>query len=190
MKLVSFCEQNMPSIANTFFKHRRKATWISPNSKVKNTIDYALVRRASLNKVCDAGVLNQPDISDHKPLRLKISLEYISKKEPGKKHFKFNFKQLDNTEVRSQFESKISESLANLDENYNPESIYQKVQETLINTSMSFLGKNKFESKNQWISEGKLEAIKLKKEIRSNLGSDSFMYRLHKSNVKRLRRID
>ena len=50
-KLMTFCSRNSFAITNTFFKHRRKYTWVSPDAKTLNTVDYILVRRKMLQSV-------------------------------------------------------------------------------------------------------------------------------------------
>ena len=189
---MSFCEQNALVIANTLFQHRRKVTWISPNGKVKNTIDYALVRKSKLNNVCDAAVLGHPDISDHKPLRLKIKLDCWAKKAPDEKRFRFNFQRLkNNEELKQQYEREITEKLQNQNSDSNPDILYQNIQETLIEVSQSCLGRKKVDPSKNWrITDETVESIQLKKEIRRNLGSDSLLYKLHRNNVKRLCRND
>ena len=44
-KLVSFCAMNNFSVTNTVYKQRnnRLVTWISPDGRTKNQIDYTLV---------------------------------------------------------------------------------------------------------------------------------------------------
>ena len=190
IKLLNFCSQNMLSIANTFFKHRRKITWVSPGGIVKNTIDYVLVKTNSLNKVLDAAVLGTPDISDHKPVRLKMSLEYKVKKDMTEKRYKFDFKKLENHEIKAEYQQKITASLENFNDNQNPNVVYKKVQNTLLATSLECLGKKKRQANEEWITSETLKAVDLKKDIRRKHGSNSIIYKLHKNNVKRLCRID
>ena len=71
-RLMTFCTRNSLDITNIFFKHRRKYTWISPDGKTLNTIDYILVRNKALRNVTDAHTVACIDISDHRLVRGKV----------------------------------------------------------------------------------------------------------------------
>ena len=73
-KLMTFCSRNSLAITNTFFKHRRKYTWVSPDGKTLNTVDYILVRRKMLHSVTDAHTVACVDISDHRLVRCKVRI--------------------------------------------------------------------------------------------------------------------
>ena len=46
-RLIEFCRENKPVIANTLFKrhNRRKYTWISPDGHTRNQIDYLITQQ-------------------------------------------------------------------------------------------------------------------------------------------------
>ena len=47
--LISFCKQNRLVVANSLFKHRNKFTWISPGDRIRNTINFIMVRKSALH---------------------------------------------------------------------------------------------------------------------------------------------
>ena len=53
MQLLQFCAINDLAISNTFYRHpkKRRVTWISPNGKNMNQIDYILIQNKSRQMV-------------------------------------------------------------------------------------------------------------------------------------------
>ena len=62
MQLLQFCAINDLSISNIYYRHpkKRHVTWISPNDKNKNQIDYILIQNKSRHMVKIAGHTIQP----------------------------------------------------------------------------------------------------------------------------------
>ena len=95
VKFANFCTRNSLRITNTCFKHRRKFTWVSPDGKTKNTVDYILVRNEFMTNVNDAHTVACIDISDHRLVRCKANLDVVK---PGKTRRKpsYNVESLQN----------------------------------------------------------------------------------------------
>lgn len=74
VRLVDFASSNQLYVANTFFnkKPSRKWTWLSPDNKTKNEIDYFLTSQKRLTQ--DVSVLNLSFGSDHRIVRAKIHI--------------------------------------------------------------------------------------------------------------------
>ncbi|CAF4752869.1 unnamed protein product [Pieris macdunnoughi] len=73
-RLVSFAIENKLSILNSFYKKKpsKKWTWISPNGRYKNEIDYIMSNKVKVFK--DLSVLNNFNFnSDHRMVRAKLS---------------------------------------------------------------------------------------------------------------------
>lgn len=73
-RLVSFGIENKLSILNSFYKKKtsKKWTWISPNGRYKNEIDYIMSNNVKVFK--DLSVLNNFNFNtDHKMVRAKLS---------------------------------------------------------------------------------------------------------------------
>ena len=67
LPLGDFCARNDLVITNTWFEKKAKNrwTWISPDKKTKNQIDFIITKSRNKHLVHDTSVLNVPDISDH-----------------------------------------------------------------------------------------------------------------------------
>ena len=184
-RLIDFCTRNSLSITNTFFQHRRKHTWVSPDGKTKNTIDYIMTRRRMLKNVTNAHVVACIDISDHRLVRCSYRTNrYKAPKKPYQP--KFNIQSLCDPEVKGKYQDQIESALTcnQINDDALPSDLNNLLTETIIKSATSCLQKKK-EQKKSWITQETLDAIKLKEDIRSKLGSDSISYKLHKCNVKK-----
>uniref|UniRef100_A0A8D9E7D4 Craniofacial development protein 2 n=1 Tax=Cacopsylla melanoneura TaxID=428564 RepID=A0A8D9E7D4_9HEMI len=73
-RFLEFVSENEMFVINSFFANSDKWTWLSPNGKVKNEIDFAVTK--DKNSVNYFEVLNIPNIgSDHRCIRLKVALK-------------------------------------------------------------------------------------------------------------------
>ena len=186
-----FCEQIGLFITNTNFQHRRKHTWVSPDGKTKNTIDFIICKKSYLLNIRDTHVVSNPDISDHRLLRCKVLINatvcYKSKSTP-----RYDVGKLRNPQTHLEFQENVSEILikANVLQKEDVGDLYSTVKTSLIDSSAKVLGKLKPTKTEEWISPSTLQSIKLKHEIRKTLGPDSILYKCHSANVKKLCRID
>ncbi|PZC78256.1 hypothetical protein B5X24_HaOG202328 [Helicoverpa armigera] len=76
-RLLQFAFGQMLSISNTFFtkKPQRRWTWISPDGKTRNEIDFILSSCKYIVK--DVGIINKIKFSsDHRPLRAKLTFNF------------------------------------------------------------------------------------------------------------------
>lgn len=74
--LLEFCHENQLFIMNTQFKKNKKLkwTWLSPDGKTKNEIDFILAKN---NKsILDTEVLKTTFPSDHRIVRAKFTTKY------------------------------------------------------------------------------------------------------------------
>ena len=177
-------------ITNTFFKHRRQWTWTSPGDKVRNTVDYILTRQSSQPNIIDAHVLSNPDISDHRPVRCKMKLSLVKRNKTSSPNKRFDLTKLENSETCQLFQQTIQTSL----EQYNPEDDAQKlmnaIEKSVVDASTTVLGKRVTPDSKTWISETTKHAIEQKKQTRKCKGTHSIEYKLAKSNIKKLCKID
>lgn len=184
--LVDFCQQNNLFITNTFFKHRRKYTWLSPGDKVRNTVDYILTRSASKYMVIDAHTMSQPDISDHRLVRCKIMLANFFKRKKAPTTQKFNVSRLKSSETAATFAEQADSILTDSDD---VQLLMNNIQSALIETSTSVLGKKVNNQNNHWITTETKDDISNKRLIRKDHGVKSIAYKLAKLTVKKLCKI-
>ena len=77
-RLVQFCADNDMTICNTLFQHhpRRLYTWISPGDRVRNQIDYILIKQRWKSSIVNSRTLPSADIdSDHNLLYADVCLK-------------------------------------------------------------------------------------------------------------------
>ena len=189
-RLMTFCTRNSLSITNTFFKHRRKYTWISPDKKTLNTVDYVLVRSKALKNVTDAHTVACIDISDHRLVRCKARLNMF--KSPKKRNSPtYNLVSLQDEGIRAEYQQKIVDHLEENTtlQNNTPADLSKRLTQAVKASAEATLPKRGPQQK-EWITRETQEAIKIKGEIRSKLGKDAITYKLHKANVKKMCRAD
>ncbi|CAK1582177.1 unnamed protein product [Parnassius mnemosyne] len=162
-RLINYALEHKLSIMNTFFKKkaRRRWTWMSPNEKIKNEIDFILTNKP--NMVSNIEVLNQVKFaSDHRLLRTTFHL-YQPKK--SRKTFQNSIKN-----PTTDYEiNKYTESLkSNLEDNITtiPENV-QTFYDLLEDNIISSLKNNKVTQKkrNSILSEHTKQLIKKRTEL-------------------------
>lgn len=142
-RLLEFASQNGFYVINSFFQAKDKWTWISPNGKIKNEIDFILTREKKL--VQNFEVLDQPNVgSDHRAIRVKIC---IRKREMRKQKFekleRINGEELKNRKY--EYSAKLKENLQcklpQVGQNLEKEN--SDLNQILIETASKFKKKNK-----------------------------------------------
>lgn len=121
-RLLQFSAINNLTIVNTLYKHKtpRLVTWISPDLKTRNQIDFIITQKENLKLFRNCRVYNSADIgSDHSLLMAKISLVAKIRKINRRPLKRFNVDKLLDRELSDYFEQKIGgrfEPLIDLDE--------------------------------------------------------------------------
>ena len=99
--LAKFCVRNALVATNTIFKKRKHFTWISPDGRTKNQIDFILTRHNTPRQtIVDCSVLNYPDISDHRLVRANIKLKF-SWPQKQKSQWKYDLDSLKNADIKN-----------------------------------------------------------------------------------------
>ena len=82
-RLLEFCSANDLLVTNTGFRHhlRRKTTWISPNGRTKNEIDYIMIRSRFKSSALNCRAYPKADCgSDHNIVAARQRLRFTAKK--------------------------------------------------------------------------------------------------------------
>ena len=82
-RLLEFCSANDLFITNTGFRHhlRRNTTWISPDGRTKNEIDYILIRSRFKPSALNCRADPKADCgSDHNIVAAHLRLRFTAKK--------------------------------------------------------------------------------------------------------------
>ena len=147
-QFLQFCAVNNLVISNTMYKHkyRRRATWISPDRKTKNQIDYICVQRNLKHCIKNARTYHSADVgSDHSLVILTILVELIRIKPLPRVARRYNAEKLiNNIEISDEFKVKLGglfEPLIDMDENNTEvEDFYKAFKDIVNKTTKDLVG--------------------------------------------------
>ena len=132
-RLIEFCRENELVIANTRFKHfnRRKYTWISPDRHTRNQTDYRIIQQRWKSNILSCRTYPGADCHmNHQLLIGKIGLKVQNKPRLNLPHC-FNIDEIPQV-YHVQIENKF-EILAQMQKTTEPENLWQKTKEILLN---------------------------------------------------------
>ena len=170
--LMNFSKTYRLMISNTFFKHKisQRTTWISPNGKQKNQIDFILVKKSRGIQIKNSrsyGGLTTS--SDHKMVMMSCTFKWPYTKS-NKNQPKINIENLRNDQTNETFREKVK---VKLDESTidNPQESWNEIVSTLISTSKEVLGmtkKHQINNNNDEIIELSKQQKNLRLQINNN----------------------
>ena len=156
-KLEEFCLAHNLVIGNTLFQQhpRRLWTWLSPGDRVRNQIDYIMVRnrwRSSLLSVktrpgADCG-------SDHQLLVAAIRLRLKASKS-GSRPIRFDVESVSE-QFKVQVKNKFELLMRAADEEKTPNELWEEMKEVVFTTAKGNIPRRK-RRKQPWISNRTLE---------------------------------
>ncbi|XP_076105824.1 uncharacterized protein LOC143074160 [Mytilus galloprovincialis] len=170
-RLVEMCTMNNLVIGGTIFEHKNihKATWVSPNGKVKNQIDHILINKKWRSSLIDVKVKRGADVySDHHLVigKIRLKLRKNRYKTPSKI---IDFGKLKQPEIQQNFNIELKNrfEVLQLEENeIDINSKWQHMSEIYLKTSEDILGyKNK--ERKEWISDKTWALIMERKVLKS-----------------------
>ncbi|CAG9138047.1 unnamed protein product, partial [Plutella xylostella] len=184
--LIQFCFENQLYITNTHFKknYKQKWTWISPDGKTRNEIDFILIK--NIQNVSNVEVLNSNFPSDHRLIRASIT--NFSGKAISRKHYRCKMSGLNPLEQES-LKNILSEELDLLetrDMQLTYTTLIQKIKE-----AVNRLPKERNNDKpalSPYVEKVIIERNRLKnkeKRTRSEKNKLSALYKLIKKQIKR-----
>ena len=156
--LLSFTQADDLMILNTWFEHHpsRKFTWISPDKKTKNQIDYILVSKNWFSSFTDCRTRPGADCdTDHILVTAKVKLKGFRKKQENNPMIRYDLDKLKEQENYMKYsidtENKFETLLTN-QEKFSPEQMWQKMKEIVHTAKNNSLGKKKTKKTKPWIS--------------------------------------
>lgn len=125
--LINFCFQYQLHITNTLFKknEKQKWTWISPDGKHKNEIDFILVK--TREKVQNNEVINTKFPSDHRLVRITYSLDTNIRRNRKK----FTVKSKNFTEIEAESLKNMAKEIMHTIYSEDIDETYKKTIQTI-----------------------------------------------------------
>ena len=169
-RLLDFCEMNGLVVCNTIFAHRdiHKYTWVSPDKKTKNQIDYIMINKRWRRSVIDTRTYRGADVnSDHILLRARIQLKLRAvRKVQGRRRFAVH--KLKQQEVKEAFKLELRNrfsALEDLEDENNIDGKWDNIRDCLTSAATEKLGFRK-SVKEEWLSADTWNLISERKRIR------------------------
>ena len=144
LELLQFCAINDLAITNTLFSHstKRRATWVSPDNKTLNQIDYIIIQEKWKSKLKNSRAYHSADISsDHFLLLANFVITHKKQKKIQKVPKRYDVDKLTGKDLAEKFCTQIGGAFApllqletdDIEEIYTPfkETTNQITQETV-----------------------------------------------------------
>ena len=157
-------------LSKTFFKHKDiyKKTWVSPDDKTKNEIDFICVNKRWRLSVTNARVYRGAEIhSDHYIVKatLKIKLETRTKKIENTRPPKIDFQKLRDQAVKQRYQVELKNRFEVLREHEEGvEQCWKRFKDTVNGAAREIIGVKRGTKKEEWISDETWETIDRRKE--------------------------
>lgn len=191
-KLLEFAYEEDLAIMNTFFKKNinQRWTWMSPDDKTKNEIDYILSNRKDL--FTDVDVLKNVKFrSDHRLLR--GTLEFVNKKK-SRKHFANSNSTLKYEDEQNNYLKLLEQKIKKyLKENSSAQHLYDTLEKAITESLVEAKNRtNKNGNNNKFNMSENVKTLILKRynlTIKTNKtkGEKKLLSTLHKSISRQLR---
>ncbi|XP_042857015.1 uncharacterized protein LOC122243475 [Penaeus japonicus] len=189
---IEFCSTNNLVIANTLFRHhpRHLYTWISPDKRTRNQIDYIVLNHKWKSCIKNARTKPNADCnSDHQLLTIDFQIR-LKKMERPTPPLKLDYKTLDNN-YRIAVANKF-ELLNQCDDSKTPNELWEEGEEILLITAKETIAKKK-KTNSPWISEETISEIETRRRLKSkgiNNPAEEVIYKNQNAKIQRLLRRD
>ena len=112
-RLINWCKEKKLAMMNTWFvaHPRRRYSWTNPGNRVRNQIDYILIKERYRLPISNARAYPGPDAnSDHNPVITNIKMHLRALKRPKRKP-RFLLDTLKNPEISADFFETVFEKI-------------------------------------------------------------------------------
>ena len=114
--LLNICTENNLTITNTLYwqANKYKTTWMHPRSKQWHMINFAIVSRQDIQKLCITRVMRAAECwMDHQLVMTTLRLHFAppQHKWPKTVHSAFNTARLKHPRCRNQFQEELAKKL-------------------------------------------------------------------------------
>ena len=171
--VIDYCRKYNLMIANTWFetKERNRHTWIAPDKKTKNQIDYILIDNRYRNGVNNSKARPGADCdSDHNLVvaHLKIKLQRIVRQKQEKIN-RWNTDLLKEENNRQQFKDLAEEKLEGITDSLDINSLWLHVKTSLTEVAEEVCGKCIPEYRQQWMNAEILQKMELRRQYKKDV---------------------
>ena len=194
-KLSNFCKVNDLVITNTCFKHhvRNRYTWVSPDGRTRNQIDYIAIDKTWFSSVLDAKTYPGADgDSDHNLTMAKVCLKAIRSRKKEDTPLRLDLCRFADGDVKNSYavetQYRFESLIEHWDENDTINRNWSKMEEIWIESATEILGEVKKQKKKPWISEEVMDIAAKKREAKKK--GDTAEYSRLKRGIQRLIRRD
>ncbi|XP_072041109.1 craniofacial development protein 2-like [Amphiura filiformis] len=151
-RLADFCNENELIVTNTLFQQhpRRLYTWISPDGRTRNQIDYILIKRRWRSSVKVAKTYPGADCgSDHQLLvaEIRSKLKSVKRDTPPRRYDVNRINDQYRVEVRNSFQILLEQ-----EEEWTPNELWEQTKKAISTAAQNNLPKPK-KTRSPWISE-------------------------------------
>ena len=164
--MLDFCREFGLVVTNTWNEQREEErhTWISPDGRTRNQIDYILIDKRYRNSVNNSRSRPEADCgSDHNPVVADVDtkLKKIKKREGTKR---WNVKRLEIEANRIKFQEGISEKMDSVGSFGDVNDTWEKTKKIIQDTAEEICGREGIQPKKIWMTQEILEKMEERRQ--------------------------
>ena len=162
-RLANFAAEHGLVIAGTLFDHRdiHKATWVSPNPRIRNQIDYILISGKLRRSLQDVRAQRGADCnSDHFMVRASIRMKLKAGGRPTQKRVKIDLDNCRNSDIKQEFRRRVDDMVVAVRETGgNPIDQWGDVSSALVTNAKETFGLNPKRRFDHWFNDECRKAV-------------------------------
>ncbi len=189
-QLIDFCMTNNLFVANTMFSQhpRRLYTWQSPVGRVRNQIDFILIRKRWKSAIMKANTLPGADVgSDHQLLiaDLRIKLRRTDKTRKVKRFDVQNINRQYWIDTSNRFEELMLH-----EEETTPEELWTNIKTTIQDAAEKHVPLKRRNRSSPWLSQDVIDLADERRQLKEAGLQSSRLYRKLSYEIKQKSRRD
>merc|ERR1711915_771646 len=159
--MVDFCREFGLVVTNTWNEQREEErhTWISPDGRTRNQIDYILIDGRYRNSVTNSKSRPEADCgSDHNPVVADVEtrLKWIKN---AKRTNRWNLKRLGMETSMTRFQEMITEKIDSIMDLEDINDAWEKLKKSIHDTADEICGREGMQPKKKWMTQEILEKM-------------------------------
>ena len=191
-RLLEFCSANDLFVTNTGFRHhiRCKTTWISPDGRTKNEIDYIPIRSRFKSSALNCRAYPKADCgSDHNLVAARLRLCFTAKKAITTiRKVRWNVEKLREEEQHEAYNDELAHVLRNTQSDLSTiDNQWETIKTTITIAAKATIGKREMTAKQKWITPRTLELMEERNQLKpliTRSQEDKERYKLKDKEVR------